>query len=89
MRWSNGEILNCTEAAIISHHNELPPLGLASKSLDKVCVVYTANTFRRLSTHGTSHWGYFRPKPVLSAGLHSERSESSGYQPFIRETSNS
>lgn len=74
MRWSNGKILNCIEAVVISQHNGLPSPGLVSKSLDKVYQAYKANTFRRLFTHGASHWGYFRPKPVQSAVLDAERS---------------
>lgn len=76
MRWSNGKILNCVEAAVISQHNELPSLGLVRKSLDKVYQAYKANTFRRLFTHGASRWGYFRPKPMQSVALDAGRSQS-------------
>lgn len=76
MGWSNGKILNCIEAAVISQHNGLPSLALVSKSLDKVYRAYKANTFRRLFIHSASHWGYFRPKPVQSIVLDAGRSQS-------------
>lgn len=88
-RWSNGRTLNCIEATVISPHNELPSLGLVSKSLDKVYQAYKANTFRRLFTHSTSHQGYFRPNPARSFVPGTGRSQSCGNQPSIRETGNS